>query len=312
MVLMDTTLTPDLTLTEQIENAGLRYAYARAFRITVPDAPADVDPSLLLLLRERGLTEADALCVLAADQAMAALPKDDTRPWTATAYNIPTRQTIVQEFSANSGKRVTWPPRHNKFSQQWSESMTSAGLPFRIPSLILPRKEVAVAQLREFLNAPEGSRSTGDYVVWRRNRQQDDTVNTPPSLEEFNRVFGSWSQALDAAGMAAPVISTSAQQAEDAVAKLAADLERHQADAEELRKQLGVSGGASPDVLAHHTELAYLVALETHALESSRVNEYLLKEREKNAKTLKRWAIAGGAALAIVPPLIEFFLTKYL
>ncbi|WP_104082188.1 hypothetical protein [Cryobacterium sp. Y11] len=309
---MDTTLAPDLTLTEQIENAGLRYAYARAFRITVPDAPADVDPSLLLLLRERGLTEADALRVLAADQAMAPLPKDDTRAWTATDYNIPTRQAIVQEFSANSGKRVTWPPRHNKFSQQWSESMTSAGLPFRIPSAILPSKAEAIAQLWKFLNAPEGSRSTGDYVVWRRNRQQDDTVKTPPSLEDFNRVFGSWGQALDAAGMPAPVTSTSAQQAEDAVAKLAADLERHQADAEKLRKQLGASGGATPDVLAHHTELAYLVALETHALESSRVNEYLLKEREKTAKTLKRWAIAGGAALAIVPPLIEFLLAKYL
>jgi hypothetical protein len=305
---MDMTATPDPNPAHLLDSAVLRFAYARAFDIAVPDAPDQIDQQLLALLRDRGLSHDDAVRVLAAGPALAAVPKRELQPWAAKSYNDVARPLVLRELGGSSEKRATWPPRHDKFSQPWSKALLAAGLVPLKDSVIVPEKVDAVAHLRRFLEVPGASRSARDYVAWRK---ENDTDVSPPSLAMLTRIYGSWGQALAAAGAETPENSESAKQAEDAVAKLAATLEGHQAEAERLRERLRTSDEAATHIVAHHTELAYLIAMETHALESSRVNEYLLQEREASAKTFKKWAIAGTASLAIVPPIIEFVLTKY-
>ena len=305
---MDKTATPDPNPAQLLDSAVLRYAYALANGIVVPDAPDTIDQGLLALLRDRGLSEVDAVRVMAAGPVLAAVPTRELQPWAAKSYNDIARPLVLRELGANAEKRATWPPRHDRFSQPWSKALLAAGLVPLKESVAVPEKVDAVAHLRRFLVAPVSSRSARDYVAWRKENDND---VSPPSLAMLTRIYGSWHQALAAAGAEAPENSESAKQAEDAVAKLAATLEGHQAEAERLRERLRASDEAATHIVAHHTELAYLIAMETHALESSRVNEYLLQEREASAKTFKKWAIAGTASLAIVPPIIEFVLTKY-
>ncbi|MFC5929981.1 hypothetical protein [Cryobacterium melibiosiphilum] len=309
---MDKTVVPDLAETRRIESAVLRFAYARAFSIDVPDAPAGVDLSLLLLLRDQGLTDGDALRVIAADLTIAALPKQQIERWSAKSYNEDVWPGILTEFGQNAGAKVTWPPYYNKFSQSWSDALISAGLSPKRDSVPTMSKEEAKKHLRRFVESWQGSRNARDYVAWRKASPKDKLATTPPSLDMLNRLFGSWSQALDAAGVASPGVSASQREADNAEADLISDREGHRADAERLRERLRTEGGASPDLAAHHSEVVLLMALETHALASFRVTRHLLEEREESAKTFKRWAIAGAAALAFVPPVIEFLLTRYL
>lgn len=289
----------DLIL-NRLQTAGLRYVYALDKGLSTNDTLHQDDVELRGLLESLGLNAADTARVLAADGTVAALPGGEIGPLTATRYN-----NIVRglKLTTAAGDRIVWPSQHDRLDEPWSDAVASVGLIAPVLSRPTPSAEDVETVLRRFLEESGQDTSPSAYVAWRKGN------NTAPSLAMITRVFKTWGDAIGAAGARAENTSQVRQQASNTQDKLEISLEAHRVEAERLRDRMKLAAPPQ-DELARHTELAYLIAAETHALESSKVNTYLLDERERKQRLFTIGLPIAAVIVAVVQPVLGFILGK--
>lgn len=289
----------DLIL-NRLQTAGLRYVYALDKGLSTNDTLHQDDVELRGLLESLGLNAADTARVLAADGTVAALPGGEIGPLTATNYN-----NIVRglKLTTAAGDPIVWPSEHDRLDEKWSDAVASVGLIASRPSRPIPSAEDVKIVLRRFLEESGQDTSPSAYVAWRKGN------NTAPSLAMITRVFKTWGDAIGATGARAENTSQVRQQASNTQDKLEISLEAHRVEAERLRDRMKLAAPPQ-DELARHTELAYLIAAETHALESSKVNTYLLDERERKQRLFTIGLPIAAVIVAVVQPVLGFILGK--
>jgi len=286
----------------RLQTAGLRYVYALDKGLSTNDTLHQDDVELRGLLESLGLNAADTARVLAADGTVAALPGGEISPLTATNYN-----NIVRglKLTTAAGDPIVWPSEHDRLDEVWSDAVASVGLIAPRRSRQIPLEEDVKIQLRRFLEESGQDTSPSAYVAWRRGPGN----NTAPSLAMITRLFKTWGDAIGATGERAENTSPVRQQASNTQDKLEISLEAHRVEAEGLRDRMKLAAPPQ-DELARHTELAYLIAAETHALESSKVNTYLLDERERKQRLLTIGLPIAAVIVAVVQPVLGFILGK--